>query len=774
MYAIFEDAGKYASGKILSSTDTSAQIELETGKRVKVKSALLLLQFESPAPAVLWQAAQAARASMETELAYEFAQDEEFDFIELAKDYFSSDASLAQQLASLFLLFEAPHYFRRLGKGRFKKAAPEVVALALAALEKKRLLQAQTDQWAQDLAAGRCPEPIRAQLYKILFKPDKNAAEYKAVVQASHAAQQPPLVLLQKANAIGSAHEFHWQRFLFDQFPKGVQFAPAVLGFTPPASCFEGLERATEPQTLTPEGSPRDVQAFSIDDSMTTEIDDALSLSGLGTGVVTLGIHIAAPALGFLPGHAMDQMARERLSTVYMPGQKVTMLPKAVVEAFTLKAGQHCAAVSLYVVIDEATLQTQRTFSRVEHVFISANLRYDRLEPWINTAWLEAPQAPEGELNPPHELLPIEHAHAKLSFLYRLALKLKAAREVVRGKPERFNQPDYQFKLEPVAPGDALMALAPDAEQAAPSGEERVSITQRVRGSGLDLIVAESMILANSTWGQWLSELGVPGIYRSQQSMLPGVKVRMGTKALAHAGIGVASYAWSTSPLRRYTDLVNQWQIVACVRHGNTAALAAPFKPKDTELFAIISSFESAYSAYNSHQQSMERFWTLKYVLQEGITESVASIIKAIPGFPVLARLDQLPLVVTLTTAKTLNRGERVLLKLDGIDLIALDIKAQYLSTLEDPSERDGTLGAWSDNALKTQGASTAEQDRPMEGGEDLDEMEDMAAMAGPLSLALELGEPTEGDGALTSVPSGESDPSPHAGVPSKSAVTQD
>ena len=102
------------------------------------------------------------------------------------------------------------------------------------------------------------------------------------------------------------------------------------------------------------------------------------------------------------------------------------------------------------------------------------------------------------------------------------------------------------------------------------------------------------MILANSTWGSWLAELGVPGIYRSQASLAPGVKVRMGTKALPHAGIGVKSYAWSTSPLRRYTDLVNQWQIIAAARHGRTAALAAPFKPKDAELFSIISGFDAA------------------------------------------------------------------------------------------------------------------------------------------------------------------------------------
>ena len=63
-----------------------------------------------------------------------------------------------------------------------------------------------------------------------------------------------------------------------------------------------------------------------------------------------------------------------------------------------------------------------------------------------------------------------------------------------------------------------------------------VLIGTRKRGAPLDLMVAEAMILANSTWGNWMAELGVPGIYRSQASMLPGVKVRMGTRALPHAG----------------------------------------------------------------------------------------------------------------------------------------------------------------------------------------------------------------------------------------------
>jgi exoribonuclease-2 len=211
--------------------------------------------------------------------------------------------------------------------------------------------------------------------------------------------------------------------------------------------------------------------------------------------------------------------------------------------------------------------------------------------------------------------------------LYQLARHLKAQRELVRGKPENFNRPDYNFRLV-------------GNQGAEPDGSEQVQISVRQRGAPLDLIVAEAMILANSTWGNWLAELGVPGIYRSQASMAPGVKVRMGTKALPHAGIGVKSYAWSTSPLRRYTDMVNQWQIIACARHGKTAALAAPFKPKDAELFSIISGFDAAYSAYNGYQAGMERFWTLKYLQQQGITELEATVFKEGYGGSFMVRAD--------------------------------------------------------------------------------------------------------------------------------------
>jgi exoribonuclease-2 len=286
---------------------------------------------------------------------------------------------------------------------------------------------------------------------------------------------------------------------------------------------------------------------------------------------------------------------------------------------------------------------------------------------------------------------------AQLAFLHRLARHLKAQREVVRGKPETFNRPDYNFRLV-------------GNEGAEPQGHETVQISTRQRGAPLDLIVAEAMILANSTWGGWMAELGVPGIYRSQASLAPGVKVRMGTTAQPHAGIGVKSYAWSSSPLRRYVDLVNQWQIIACVQHGKTAALAAPFKPKDASLFSIISSFDEAYSAYNGYQGAMERFWTLKYLQQNGITELEASFFKEN-----MVRADTLPLVLPVMGGQSLPRGARVRVKLGEMDLITLDISGAVIERLDTPVTEH-----------------------------DVADNEDDVEVSGPIAIAVDVSEPAD------------------------------
>jgi exoribonuclease-2 len=670
MYALFEDAGKFLAGRVMQEAETSVQIELDSGKRVKVKAANVLLKFDKPQPQELIARAQSIAKEIDLDLAWEFAPESEFGFADLAREYFDARAGLDQQTAALFRLYEAPHYFRRVGKGQFKKAPEDIVKAALLGIERKKQVAAQIETWADELAAGTCPAPVREQLYKLLFKPDKNAPEYKAVVDAARRTQKAPLDLLKAAGAIDSPYQFHWRRFLFENFPKGTGFAPLAA-----PAIKESLPTAT-------------VRAFSIDDSATTEIDDALSVQGLGSGRVVFGVHIAAPGLAFAPDSALDKIARERLSTVYMPGYKLTMLPDDVVAAYTLVAGRDCPAISLYVTLDEATLAVTATETKLERVPIAANLRHDKLDGVVTEATLA------GDAPATYEFAP------ELSFAFRLARHLKLQREAVRGKPELFNRPDYNFRLER------------DDDSTEPTGDERVSIVTRQRGTALDLIVAEAMILANSTWGGWLADCGVPGIYRSQASMLPGVKVRMGTKPAPHAGMGVAQYTWATSPLRRYVDLVNQWQLIACARHGRTAALVAPFKPKDVQLFSIISAFDAAYAEYNGFQSSIERYWTLLHLAQAGIAELEASVMKE--G---LVRADALPLVFRANGAESLPRGARIRVRVTATDLLTLDVHASVVARLDDPAAGRAEAAAAGTDA-------------------DADEQADSA---GPLTLAIDV-----------------------------------
>jgi exoribonuclease II len=676
MYVLFEDAGKFHAGRVMSEAASSAQVELDSGKRVKVKAANLLLRFEQPSPGDLISRAQLLAREIDLDLAWTFAPEAEFSFAELAREYFDASAGPEHQAAALLCLFDAPHYFRRLGKGQFKKAPEETVKAALLGIERKKAVAAQIEAWAVELQTGVCPTPVREQLYKILFKPDKNAAEYRAVVEAARRSQRAPLDLLKAAGAITSAYQFHWKRFLFEQFPRGTGFpagldAPSIGEDLPLAEC----------------------RAFSIDDSATTEIDDALSVQGLGSGTVTLGIHIAAPALAIAPGSALDRVAAERLSTVYMPGWKLTMLPDPVVQAYTLVEGRDCPAVSLYATIDEASLEVRATETRLERVPIVANLRHDKLDEVITAASLDGTAPADYPMA------------AELAFAWRLAQSLKAQREVVRGKPETFNRPDYNFRLEGGQGGE-------------PRGDEAVQITTRRRGAPLDLIVAEAMILANSTWGAWLAACGVPGIYRSQASLAPGVKVRMGVKPALHAGIGVAQYTWATSPLRRYVDLVNQWQIVACARHGRTAALAAPFKPRDAQLFSVISAFDAAYGAYADFQHGIERYWTLQWLAQQGVSELDASVMR--DG---MVRAETLPLVFKALGCEALPRGTLVRVRITGSDPLTLELHAKLLARL------DGSLPA---------------------PGEPEDDAEEEESVAAPLSLAIDIDEPADAAQSVT------------------------
>ena len=627
MNVLFEDAGKYACARLFSEGESSVQVELESGKRNKIKTSAVVLRFDKPEPAQMLRDALALADSIELAFIWEVAPADEFDYAELCTEYFGAKPSDLDKAALLLRLHGAPHYFARKGKGRYKKAPEAQVQAALAGIERKRLEGERIEAMAADLAAGSLPASVKDTLYKLLFKPDKNAGEYKALVLACQRSGKGVIALLREAGAINDALEFHMQRFFFEWFPKGTSF-PSLSA--PPLESLSLVEG----------------QAFSIDDSATTEIDDAFTVK-YGGDDIEVGIHIAAPALALKRDDAIDKVAVARLSTVYMPGQKFTMLPDSVVQHYTLAEGTACPVVSLYVSLDATTLALKSSRSAVEQMHIAANLRHDKLDALVTE---ESLAAAAGEQSYPFA--------RELKTLFAYAQQLKLGREQVRGKPERFTRPDYSFAV----------------------ADGRVEITTRKRGAPLDLIVSELMILANCTWGKLLADSRIPGIYRSQHGFGAMMRTRMGTEPRPHIGLGVPQYIWATSPLRRYTDMVNQWQLIAAIRHGATAALVAPFKPKDAMLFAIVGAFESAYKGYADHQNTMERFWTLKYLEQEAVTEADGEVLRE--G---AVRLATLPLVLNVAGAQPLARGTQVRVAIGSIDFITLEVQARLLSVVEAP-----------------------------------------------------------------------------------------
>ena len=629
MNLFFEESGDFKAGAVLSQQGEAYQVEMASGKRSKVKSKDVMLQFASPGPAKLLEDAQAVAQDIDLDFLWEVAGEEEFGFAELGAEYFGH-APLPHEAAGLLLrLHSAPIYFYRKGKGRYKAAPIASLQAALAGVEKKKQQALVQAQYVEELKAGKLPESFKSMALQLLFRPDKNGIEFKALDTACRELQTTPQRLMLSTGGLASPKDLHYAKFLFEFFPKGSGFPEVTIPAVP-----VDLPLA-------------DVQAFSIDDVTTTEIDDALSVVRLADGKVRVGIHIAAPGLGIKRDDALDAMARQRMSTVYMPGEKITMLPDSLVEAFTLDEGKNCPALSLYATLDPSDWSVISTETRAEIVPISANLRHNDLDALVTE---EALTNNSGEY--PHK--------DDISLLWQWVQVLEqgrmAKRESFGLRPEQNNRVDFNFYVD----------------------DDVVTITRRKRGAPLDKIVAELMIFANSTWGKFMADHGVPGIYRAQGGGAGGwaakMQVRMVTHAAPHQGLGVDQYAWSTSPLRRYTDLVNQWQILACLEHGVTAPLAAPFKPRDADLFAIVSAFDSAYSGYADFQSGMERYWCLRWLAQEQARQVDAVVLK-----DEILRLVDIPLVIRLPGMPQVARGLQVKLDLLRWDEVDLTVEARLL-----------------------------------------------------------------------------------------------
>ncbi|MFN2644404.1 MAG: ribonuclease catalytic domain-containing protein [Burkholderiales bacterium] len=613
MHLLYEEEGELKVGTVLAQAPASYQVESPHGRRSKIKAASVLLSFEAPAAAELLGQAQRYAEELDVQFLWECSSGREFDFRALAREYVGREPSPQEAAGVLVKLQGAPMYFYRRGRGQFQAAPEATLKLALAGLEKKKRLQAQIGEWAAALERFECPPAIAALKDELLYAPERNKPETRAFEQACQATGLSGARLFERCGLLADTHDYHLRRFLHEFFPGGIAF-PA-----------HEVPRASEDLPLAPQS------AFSLDEIGTTEIDDAFSLARTASGELRVGVHIAAPALGIAPDSPLDAIARERLSTAYMPGSKYTMLPEDVVARFSLDHGAAQPVLSLYFDVAEKG-EPRAVHSRVERIAIAANLRHAQYDQ-LNEAF-------EGDRS-------IGLAYEEeLRGLWRVALAL----EKRRGRPS--TPPsfvDYSFFIE----------------------EGRVRIVARKRGSPLDKLVSELMILVNSSWGELLAERDVAAIYRVQATG----KVRFSVHAEPHEGLGVRSYAWMSSPLRRYVDLVNQWQLVAALQGRRP-----PFTRSSEALLSSLRAFELTAARYDEHQRAMETYWTLRWLLQEKVDALEALVLREnlirVQGLPLVLRLASLPEAVA--------PGARVRVGVRGVDLLERSVDLVYRETVAD------------------------------------------------------------------------------------------
>jgi exoribonuclease-2 len=611
-HVFYEEEGAFKVGTILADNNASLQVEAPHGKRSKVKASAVLFRFEASSIGGFMEAAQNVANDIDVDFLWQCCGGAEFSYETLARDYFGRAPEPAQAAGVLLRLHGAPMYFYKKGRGRYKAAPEDALKAALAGIERRKQ-QARTQRaYVEQLLSSTCPPEFGPVLDKLLYRPERNTIEWKALEEASAALKLTPEHVLERCGAIPSTHDYHLKRFLFGYFPRGIGF-PDV----PPLSALDGLPHA-------------DAEAISIDDEATTEIDDALSVTALPGGW-RIGIHIAAPALGVTPDSTLDAIARERLSTVYFPGGKITMLPDEVIGRYTLAEGRRCPALSLYVETT-AGFDVVSVSNRIEHVYIAANLRHEALQSGFNHQTVQADA--------------IDHRYAdELKTLWAFADRLARAR---RGEErESALRPEYSFRIE----------------------NDRVTIVPRLRGTPIDTLVSELMIYANQEWGRQLAVSGTAGIYRVQGDG----KVRMSTVAAEHEGLGVEQYVWASSPLRRYVDLLNQRQILAL-----TQGVAPPLHSGDEALLSAMRDFELTYEAYAEFQRTMERYWCLRWIVQERRELLAGSVIREN-----LVRLDELPLVLRVPSLPSVDPGSAVELAVTGVDLLDLALRCEYRRRLD-------------------------------------------------------------------------------------------
>ena len=319
-----------------------------------------------------------------------------------------------------------------------------------------------------------------------------------------------------------------------------------------------------------------ELSLITIDGQSTLDFDDAISIEEKSDHY-RLGIHISDVGHFIKKGDILDLEARARGSSIYMPDEKIPMLPSIVAEDLcSLKAGELRPATSILV-------RLSPFFEILDYeIFPSLIKVQDQLTYY--------------DVNMNMDNM------GEILILHDIAKNFREKR--LRDGAVQISLPEINIWI---------------------NGNGEINVNKINRESPGRMLVAEIMILANWLMARFLAKHNMPAIFRSQ----PGPRERlykknegslfqnwMQRKLLSrfvlshepehHSGLGLNAYVTSTSPIRKYFDLVTQRQI------RSVFGLETPYTPE--EIKDIIQTLETPINSVSRIQYTRNRYWLLKYL----------------------------------------------------------------------------------------------------------------------------------------------------------------
>ena len=338
---------------------------------------------------------------------------------------------------------------------------------------------------------------------------------------------------------------------------------------------------------------------LTIDGQATLDFDDAISLWDGGDHLV-VGVHIADVGHFIQKGDALDLEAKNRASSIYMPDQRIPMLPP-------------CLAEGLCSLKKDAVRPAISTLIRIE----------------------KTGQIKGFEIVPSKIRVTDQISYYDANFLVNDGVRIKLLHQIAEN-----------FRSMRMNNGAVHIALPEISVWLSENGE--IVVNRVNRESPSRMLISELMIMANWLTAQFLTEKGLPTVFRSQ----PKPKARLFTgmegtlfqcymqrKQLSryilghapepHVGLGLNVYTTATSPIRKYTDLITQRQIRAAL------GLETPYSAEDID--GIIQELEAPMGCVNRIQIRRNRYWLLKY-LESRIGERCEALVlhKRREGYQIL------------------------------------------------------------------------------------------------------------------------------------------